>query len=375
MWGETTSEGYSEYLDFAGIQAKRVLASEDESDDGTFLENMTTVPDKYDAGGGLDSSSRLLIDDADRTPANTFCQNMGMRRIEARLPGQSEMDPGMSYGDKGLIAGLGTAQVQRVRTVRRASFAVTKGTVSTLRGKKTTIDAYASTQTLPVSAWEYDIKWIVPRFSDLASAPDDRVTKNAVTGTAANISFSGDLMTVEFTMKERTLSRPAPFDAPDFEDVINIGGGYVASDIAHTITNPGDGDGVQYFGDPERFVYPGDILAFDADDVRDVYLTCVSAKAFSGSADAAAVQPHADSPGVPEFVRDSYNKRDVAIFAMTPQNGEVIKDYVTGIGASEQDIPIDYVAHGAVAPPLIDANENSTGYAPVDRRASCRERV
>ena len=30
---------------------------------------------------------------------------MGVRRVMARKPGQAEMDPGLSYGDKGNIAG------------------------------------------------------------------------------------------------------------------------------------------------------------------------------------------------------------------------------------------------------------------------------
>ena len=105
--------------------------------------------------------------------------------------------------------------------------------------------------------------------------------------------------------------------------------------------------------------------------MRDVGLTCVSAKAFAGSVDPAAVAPNVGAPGVPQYVRDNYNKRDVAIFEISGQNGEVIKDFVTGIGASEQDIPIDYVAHGAVAPPQFAANGlAATGYDPVLKKTS-----
>jgi hypothetical protein len=205
----------------------------------------------------------------------------------------------------------------------------------------------------------------VPRFNDQANAPATRTRKNAVFGRAANISFSGDLMTVEFEMKDYSLARPnAIAGQPDVFDTASIGGGFVATDLARCILNPGDGDGVQFLSDPEMFLYPGDQISFDAEAVRDIALTCVSAKAFSGSADAAAVAPHVDATGIPEFVRDNYNKRDVALFEISPQNGEVIRDYVTGIGASEQDIPLDFVGHGAVAPPTIDEDENSTGYLP-----------
>lgn len=363
--GETDANGYTEFLDFADLQAQRVTASIDESDSGTFLENMTGLPDKYDPAGGASSASRLLIDDADRTPGNTFSHAMGVRRVMARLPGQGEMDPGLSYGDVGSIAGLGTTQVQRVRHVRRASYPFTLGAVNSIRGSKTVLDVYATTQTTPGAEWDYDIKFVTPRFSNYAAIPKSPIVKAGISGNAANISFDSNFMTVEFAMKEFDLSRPnsTPGD-PDIVNTVKIGGGFVASDIAHVITNPGIGDGVQYFGDPERLIYPGDVIAFDAEAVRDVWLTCVSAKAFSGSTDAAAVAPNAAAPGVPEFVRDNYNKRDVAVFALTPENGAIIEAYVTGVGASEQNIPIDYVAHGAVAPPLIDAAAASTGYAP-----------
>ena len=35
---------------------------------------------------------------------------MAFRRVMARLPGQAEMDPGLSYGDNGNIAGRGTGR-------------------------------------------------------------------------------------------------------------------------------------------------------------------------------------------------------------------------------------------------------------------------
>ena len=82
---------------------------------------------------------------------------------------------------------------------------------------------------------------------------------------AANILFSGNLRTIEFGMYEYELSRPAPFDQPDFIDTARTGGGFVAGDVAWTITNPGEGDGVRYFTDPERKIYPGDMLTFDDD--------------------------------------------------------------------------------------------------------------
>ena len=363
--GETTAAGYTEFLDYADIQTARETASEDTSDDGTFFDVFTSGPDKYDPAGGASSSSRLLVDDSDRTPGNTLSKRMGVRRIESRMLSQDEMDPGLSYGDRGTIGGQGIAEVQRVRPVRRTSFPFTKGTVNTLRGTKTTVDVYAAPQTLPGSGATYDIKLMTARFNDEAVAPVACVDKSAVAGNAANISFSGSLMTVEFEMKDYSLSRPDTFDQPDIINVASIGGGFVASDLAHVIRNPGDGGGVQYMGDPELFLYPGDMMTFDDDAVRDIGLTCISAKAFSGSTDAAAVAPHAGAPGVPQYVRDNYNKRDVAIFEISAENGEVIRDFVLGIGASEQDIPIDYVTHGAVAPPTIDADENSTGYVPV----------
>jgi hypothetical protein len=363
--GETTADGYTEFLNFSEIQEVRALTGV-ESDAGTFLDLFTTVPDKYDAAGGASSSSRLLIDDADRTPGNTFCQSMGVRRVMARQPDQGEMDPGLSYGDRGTVAGFGTDQVQRVRPVRRTSLSFTKGVAVGPIGKQTTVQVWTSTQTLPSSGEDYDIKLTVSRINDNASDPSERVAKG-VAGNAANVLFAGDLMTVEFAMFDYQFSRPDTFDQPDIFNLASIGGGYVIGELAHTITNPGDGGGITgiYVSDPERLVYPGDVISFDHDDVRDITLTCLSAKPYSGSVDAAAIAPHVGAPGIPEYVRDNYNKRDVAIFEISPQNGEVIRDFVTGIGATEQDIPIDYVGHGAVAPPTIDVDEAATGYVPV----------
>lgn len=365
--GETTADGYTEFLNFTEQQENHVTAAEDETDAGTFLELFAAlVPDKYDAAGGATSSARLLIDDDDRTPGNIFSQNMGVRRVMARKPGQAEMDPGLSYGDKGNIAGAGTAETQRVRHVRRTSVNFTKGKANTFRGETTTVDVYALPQTAPSSDYEYDILLTTSRFSDAAYAPDARWTKAALSGArAANVIFSGALVTIELSMKTYELSRPDADPLPDIIDEVKTGGGYVASEISHTITNPGEGDGVRYFTDPERLLYPGDVIAFDDDDVRGITLTCVSAKALSGSVDASAVAPNIGAPGVPEYVRDNYNKRDVGLFEITEQNGEVIRDFVTGIGASEQDIAIDWIAHGAVAPPQIDADEAATGYNPV----------
>ena len=361
--GNTTADGYTEFLDFAAIQVAREATSS-EADAGTFLDVFTSGPDKYDPAGGLSSASRLLVDDADRTPGNDLSKRMGVRRIITRTLSQDEMDEGMSYADKGTIAGLGTGDVQRVRPVRRTSYPFTLGVVNTLRGTRTLLDSYATPQTLPASGEAYDVSWIVPRYSDNAKAPQTRLVKNSVTGVAANISFDGNFMTVEFAMTDYDLSRPNTLGQPDIVDTASMGGGYVVSDLAHVIRNPGDGSGVQYMGDPENKIYPGDMIFFDVEAIRDIGITCVSAKAFSGSVDAAAVAPHASAPGVPEYVRTNYAKRDVAIFHLSPENGEAIRQYVVSVGASEQAIPIDYVAHSAVAPPIVDADLNPTGYAP-----------
>lgn len=362
--GGTTVNGFREFLNFFEIQAAHVSAAEDESDAGTFMEIMTGTPDKYDPAGGVSAASRLLIDDPDRTPGNTLAQNMAVRRIMSRALQQGEMDPGLSYGDIGSLSGQGTGQVQRVRPVRRASVAFTKGTPNTIRGTQTVLDVFATPQTLPASGETFDIQWVMPRFSDEALTPSERSGKGSFPN-AANISFTGNLMTVEFGMQTYNLSRPAADPLPDIFNEAKIGGGAVASDIARVLLNPGDGDGVQFMGDPERRIFPGDSIAFDDDAVRDITLTCLSAKAFSGSVDPAAIPPHVGAPGIPQFVRDNGNKRDVAIFALSPENGEAIRQFVVGVGGSEQNIPVDYVAHAAVAPPIFDVDLNDTLYTPV----------
>ena len=360
--GETTAEGYDEFLNFMQIQAQRVTDGDLEHDNVGVIQGHSVVT-KRDPGGGLGYATRTLQATA---PGYDFERTVGVRRLGR-----------MDLAEDSEATGYGNSMVQRVRPRKYTSaefslpYVHPDGTLGNANGEtvlwfQSTPQAFANVSA--ADAFSYDLTWNVPHFGETVRNPATARSKGGSVA-AASITFPLGYPSAVLRADFKTGATPIVYGGsagpPPVEPTVQsatCGGNLVRSMLSREILNPAAGRAI---GDRQTGLCPGDTVRFDTGVIADLDITCIRAEAFGGDSDpGATTQPNPAAPGVPDYVANNYDVMDRAWFALDGYNGRIVKKFAGDGGFAGGDVQLTRVSHSAVGPPTVRDTGASTGYEP-----------